>query len=133
MRLFGFGPVTLCDLTGVWIRSSFRDYSFAGIKAAVRDLDSLNQHVGSVGRQRPKVIRVRSEHCPSGFRECHDERIDGRPATGQPSKQGGSPGERLRDCRGDVTSLEEPVLVRVAPGVPLQALHKNHRGHRRRP
>ena len=49
-----------------------------------RDLNSLDQDVGSVGRQRLQVVRIGREYGPSGFRECHDKRIDSRPTTGQP-------------------------------------------------
>jgi len=42
-----------------------------------RNLDSLNQHIGSVGRQRLQVVRIGGEYRPSGFRECHHKRIDG--------------------------------------------------------
>jgi hypothetical protein len=48
-----------------------------------RDLDSLDQHVGSVGRQRFQVVRIGCNYGPSGFRECHDKCIDRRPTAGQ--------------------------------------------------
>jgi hypothetical protein len=96
-------------------------------------LDSLDPHAGSVGRQRLQVVRIGREYGPSGFRECHDKRIDGGPTTSQSPQQGCSPRKRLRDCIGDVTGLEEPILVRIAPRVPLQALHENHGRYRRWP
>jgi hypothetical protein len=104
-----------------------------GSREEADDLGSLDEHVGGVGRQCFQVAGIGREDGSSGFRECHDKRIDGRPATGEPSQLGCSPRERLRDRIGDVTGLEKAILVRVAPRVSLQALHENHRRYRRRP
>ena len=86
-----------------------------------------------MGRQRLEVVRIGRKYGPSGFRECHDKCIDGRPTAGQAPQQGCSPRERLRDRFRDVTGLEEPILIGVAPGVPLQTLDENHRRYGRRP
>jgi hypothetical protein len=48
-----------------------------------RDLDSLDQHVGSMGRESFQVVRIGRKYGRSGFRECNYERIDGRPTAGQ--------------------------------------------------
>ncbi len=42
-----------------------------------RKLDSLNQHIGSVRRQRLQVVRIGRKYGPSRFRECHHKRIYG--------------------------------------------------------
>jgi hypothetical protein len=47
-----------------------------------RDSDPLDQHVGSVSRQRFQIARVGRKYGPSGFRECHHKCIDGRPTAG---------------------------------------------------
>ena len=52
-------------------------------RASAASLDSLDQHVGSMGRQRLQVVRIGRKYGPSGFRERHDKCIDGRPTAGQ--------------------------------------------------
>lgn len=64
----------------VCLRGPMRNCNSALVRrprAGAEALDSLDQYIGGVGRQRLQVVRIGREYSPAGFRERHDQRIDG--------------------------------------------------------
>ena len=83
--------------------------------------DPLDDHAVGVSRKRLEVVGIGGEHRPIWLGERDYERINSRPSTSEPTQERGSAGKRLRNSLRDVTSLEQPILVRIATGVPLKA------------
>jgi len=75
-----------------------------------------------MGGKRLEVTGIGGEHRSSRLREGYDQRIDCGAAAGTPAQQGGSASQRFGDDFGDVASLQESILDRVAPRMTLETL-----------
>jgi hypothetical protein len=101
--------------------------------ARIASSHSLHQDAAGVLGQRSEIFRVGGEDRPRGFRESHDERVDGRSLARSSTELGGSSGERFRQLVDDITCLEKAVGLGVAPSISLETLDQDHRWNGWRP
>jgi hypothetical protein len=95
--------------------------------------DALDDYVFCVARKGFEISRIRGEDSSTRLGERHNERVDSRATTSEPSEQSRPAGHRFWDCLGDVAGLEKPILVGVTTRVPLKAFDQDNAGNPRRP
>jgi len=95
--------------------------------------DALDDNALGIRRKRFEVIRIGRKHRSTWLGHRHQERVDRRTTARPPPKQRRSSRDALRDPIDHVAGLEQSVLVRVSPGMPLKAFDEDDGRNRRRP
>ena len=80
-----------------------------------------------------QILGIGREDGSTRLRHRNDDSVYSRAASGSTAQEGGATRQALRDIFHHVACLQQPVLVRVATGMPLETFDKNRRWDSRGP
>lgn len=94
---------------------------------------SVHDDPGRPGREGTKICLILREHDATWLGKSNNDRVDRGLSPGPRPQQRSPPSQTFGNSFGDEARLEEPVDVRVAPGMTLERFDQDDGGNNRRP